>query len=585
MACPKCGPRLRWLDPQGHELACGDDAVGRAVAMLRAGGVLAVKGLGGYQLMVAARPDQAVLALRQRKHREEKPFALMFPNLEMVREACYADEMEERVLASPEGPIVLLRQRRESNTGISPLVAPGLVEWGVMLPTTPLHHLILHDFGGPVVATSGNLSDEPICTEEEEALARLGPLVDGLLVHDRPVVRPVDDSVVRVLLGREMVLRRARGYAPWPVPSGSREGDPVVLAVGADLKNTVALGRGPDIVVGQHVGDLGTELSFRAQQRSIEDLPRLLDAVPEIAACDLHPDYHSRRAAERTGLPMRPVQHHLAHALACLAENEVDPPALAVTWDGTGFGTDGTIWGGEFLLVEKKRWRRLAHLRPFPLVGGDGAAREPRRAALGLLHALFGEDLWNRADLPTIRAFTVVEMRVLRTLLDGRRQTVPTTSMGRFLDALASLCDVRHVSTFEAQTAMDFEACAATATPEETLTLPDLDLVAGAGESPWSLDWAPLVAEVVRVREQAAPTLIAEAVHRALVRSVLAVARRAGIPEVALTGGCFQNRILLEGTVADLRAEGFRPCWPQRIPPNDGGISLGQVVAVRSGHA
>ena len=588
VACPRCGPQVRLLAPDGGGRAGGRAALDEAVRVLGEGGIVAVKGLGGYQLVADATRSTAVRALRARKRREEKPLALMFPNLASVREVCYADALEERILRSPEGPITLLR-KRPGEGRVSSLVAPGMDEWGVMLPTTPLHHILLRALGRPVVATSGNLNDEPICIDEDEALLRLGAIADAFLVHDRVIVRHVDDSIVRVVLGREMVLRRARGYAPWPIdlPGMDRGAGGVVLGMGADLKNTVALGCGSRVVVSQHIGDLGTESSLGAHGRVAADLVRLFEAPPAVVACDLHPDYHSTRAAGRTGLRVVPVQHHLAHAMACLAENEVRAPALAVTWDGTGFGTDGTIWGGEFLRIDPDGWRRVAHLRPFPLAGGDGAAREPRRAALGLLHALWGDDAWGMADLPPLQAFTEVEQRVWKTLLGQGRHVVATTSAGRFIDAMASLVGVRQVSRFEAQTAMRFEALAAEAGADPAADpLAGFVLAPSGDDRPWVLDWGPLVTDLVaRVRRGDPAAGLAAAVHEAMVQAVVAVARRCGADDVALTGGCFQNRLLLCGAVRALRAAGFRPCWPQRIPPNDGGISLGQVVAAGTGHA
>ena len=416
-ACPVCGPRLELLEcgvgsplskrEHVRALQASDDALLAAAKAIRAGKIVAVKGIGGFHLMVDARNEAAVKRLRERKHREEKPFALMFPSLESVKAVCEVSPLEERLLRSPEAPIVLLR-RVKSQIQISnlklPEVAPGNPNLGVMLPSNPLHHLLMAELGFPVVATSGNLSDEPICTDEREALERLGGIADVFLVHNRPIVRHVDDSIVRVMLGREMVLRRARGYAPLPIhrlkrslksrTSDSSNCSKPILAVGAHLKNSVALSVGNQVFISQHIGDLETEPANTAFRRVIADFEKLYDAKPEIIAADLHPDYLSTKFAKltakrrsrgkRTVAGRRPhvvgVQHHIAHVLSCMAENEIGPPALGVSWDGTGYGLDGTIWGGEFFQIADSKVERIAHLRPFRLPGGDKAVREPRRA-------------------------------------------------------------------------------------------------------------------------------------------------------------------------------------------------------------
>ena len=350
-ACPSCGPHLELWDTGSNVLLGHEEALHHAAEEVRAGKILALKGVGGFQLIVDARNEAAVKLLRKRKHRSEKPFALMYPSIEMVRRDCHVSELEERLLLSPEAPIVLLDRW---SPPLAPSIAPGNPTLGIMLPSSPLHHLLLRDLGFPVVATSGNLSDEPICIDEHEAIVRLEGIADYFLVHNRPIVRPMDDSIVRVVRGRETVLRRARGYAPLPVHLKT----PVrcVLAVGADLKNTVALSIGREAFISQHIGDLETRQAHTAFRSAAADLPRLYEAKPEVIACDLDPDFLSTKyaaqlAAEK-GTPLHPVQHHWAHILACMAENEVEFPALGVAWDGTGYGMDGTIWGGEFFAGE-----------------------------------------------------------------------------------------------------------------------------------------------------------------------------------------------------------------------------------------
>ena len=367
-ACPVCGPHLELWDADGNVLASGDSALRRAAQELRSGKIMALKGVGGFQLLADARDESAVKRLRKRKHRAEKPFALMYPSLALVRRDCHVSQLEERLLLSPEAPIVLLHRW---SPPLAPSIAPGNPTLGVMLPSTPLHHLLMREIGFPVVCTSGNLSDEPICTDEREALSRLDGIADFFVVHNRPIVRPMDDSIVRVVRGREMVLRRARGYAPLPVHL--KQSVPPILAVGAHLKNTVALSVGHEAFISQHIGDLETSEAHAAFRTASRDLPRLYDATPEIIACDLHPDYlstkYAAQLASEIDAVVHPVQHHWAHVLACMAENEVPFPALGVAWDGTGYGTDGTIWGGEFLRAREDGLRARRASAPISPAG------------------------------------------------------------------------------------------------------------------------------------------------------------------------------------------------------------------------
>lgn len=564
-ACPECGPHLELWDERGCALAQHDEALRRAADAIREGRILAVKGLGGFHLIVDARNEQAVRRLRERKRREEKPFALMYPSLQMVQAHCRVDETEERVLTSPESPIVLLRRKEEAD--VAPSVAPGNPYLGVMLPYTPLHHLLLAELGFPVVATSGNLSDEPICTDEHEALQRLAGIADLFLVHNRPIARHVDDSVVRVLMGREMVLRRARGYAPLPVLV--KEPLPPLLAVGAHLKNTVALSVGRQVFISQHIGDLETPQALEAFRRVIADVRALWEHQPQAVACDLHPDYLSTQSAHRMGLPVAGVQHHYAHVLACMAENEVAPPVLGVSWDGTGYGTDGTVWGGELLLVTETGFERVAHLRPFRLPGGDRAVKEPRRSALGVLYEMLGEQAFDLlGDL-----FTPRERHLLAQMLRQGVNAPITTSAGRLFDAVASLVTGRQVVNFEGQAAMELEFLAHSAQGDDSYPF-----ILSEG-TPRVLDWSPMVEAILQdVQQGVEPSRIALRFHNTLVEMMVAVAKAVGVERIALSGGCFQNAYLTERAVHRLSAEGFRVYWHQRVPPNDGGIALGQVV-------
>lgn len=626
-ACPRCGPHLELWSAEGRRLASSRPPEGRndssaaaaatlgllrqVADALRSGAIVAVKGLGGFHLVVLARLEEAVQRLRQRKHREAKPFALMFPSVAQIRQVCRLEPTELRVLTGPEAPIVLLRRHARPDPGgpqIAPAVAPGNPSLGVMLPYTPLHHLLLRELAEPVVATSGNLSDEPICTDEQEALERLGGIADLFLVHNRPIARHVDDSVVRVVEGRELLLRRARGYAPLPVPLPVRaasgppatsETPPSVLAVGAHLKNTVGLAIGRDAFLSQHIGDLETEAAERAFRSVVRDLPRLYNAPPAVVICDLHPDYLSTRHALRMAHPgqtaaahpaapqpsfCRAVQHHLAHVLAVLVENELEPPVLGVAWDGTGLGWDGTVWGGEFFRVARGQATRVATFRQFRLPGGDVAVREPRRTALGLLYELCREDptLEPRARDCCRRWFTAQETALLWRMAEAGIHAPWCSSVGRLFDAVACLVGLRSRSQFEAQAAMDLEFCVDAEAAWAPYPLPVREPRAPGG--PRELDWGPLIRSILtEVATGVSPAVVATRFHQSLVAAIVAVARLESCEAVLLGGGCFQNQWLLAWSVRQLRSSGFRPYWPQRVPPNDGGIALGQLAAHRLG--
>ncbi|MBN2573307.1 MAG: carbamoyltransferase HypF [Deltaproteobacteria bacterium] len=566
-ACPDCGPQLALWRANGAEIATRDQALLAAAAAIREGKIVAVKGLGGFHLMVDARNDEAVRALRARKRREEKPFALLAPSFVKTLHHCFASDVERRLLRSPESPIVLLRRRPEVKE-IAPSVAPGNPNLGVMLPGNPLHHLLMHELGFPVVATSGNLSEEPICTDEQEALKRLAGIADLFLVHDRPILRHVDDAIVREMCGRELVLRRARGFAPLPVHVEPEL--PPVLAVGAHQKNTIAIAVGSDVFLSQHIGDLETEgahHAFRATIRAFEDL---YEFKPAAVACDLHPDYLSTQHAHSLDAPVIAVQHHLAHILACMAENQLQPPVLGIAWDGSGLGEDGTMWGGEFLRVTRDGCERVAHLRRFLLPGNERAVREPRRVALAVLYEIFGDQAIV-IDAHPVRAFSPAELATLRTMLERWLNSPVTTSVGRLFDAFASLLGVRQVVSFEGQAAMELEYAVGNVADEAPLPYAIRE-----EDGRFVLDWEPAVRAVLP--EPSNPALPAR-FHNMLVAMAVDVAARVGEANIVLSGGCFQNRYLSERMVARLRVAGHRPYWHQRVPPNDGGIALGQVMA------
>lgn len=577
-ACPACGPSLMLWDAGGRAIAAEDDALLAAAAAIANGRIVAVKGLGGFHLMVDARHDDAVRRLRERKHREAKPFALMFPDLNAIERHCVISLAEARVLQSPESPIVLVLRRADVHR-LAPSLAPGNPNLGVMVPYTPLHVLLMGELQGPVVATSGNRSDEPICIDEVEALERLGGIADLFLVHDRPIVRHADDSIVRIILDRELMLRRARGYAPLPIPL--RHAAPPLLAVGAHLKNTIALASRSNVFVSQHLGDLDSPESTAAFEAAIGDLERLHEITPGAVVADLHPDYRSTVYARALGLPLTQLQHHWAHIAGCMAENDLDGPALGVCWDGTGYGPDGTVWGGEFLAVDGASFRRAACLRPFRLPGGDRAVREPRRSALGLLHALDPEVPLSGH---VAAAFNDVERRVLTDALDRGINAPVTTSAGRLFDAIASLTGLRQRTGFEGQAAMDLEFAATVdgaAVYPFDITRAGARFTLGSWQAPpLVIDWAPMIRAIVAEVQDGVPAaVVASRAHNTLAAIIVEAAIAIGEPAIVLTGGCFQNRYLIERTVIALRHAGFRPYWHQRIPPNDGGIALGQIAA------
>lgn len=573
-ACPVCGPHLELWDREGRTLAFGDEALRLTASALREGKIVAVKGLGGFHLMVDARNGEAIQRLRERKPRREKPFALMVRDLEQARLLCELTPEAEALLSSPEAPIVLLPRR--PGAPVAENVAPGNPNLGIMLPYTPLHHLLLREIDFPIVATSGNLTDEPICTDEREALRRLGRIAELFLVHNRPIVRHVDDSVAWIVLGKPRLLRRARGYAPLPVLLSRPI--PPILAVGAHLKNTVALSVGNQVFISQHIGDLETPEAFQAFERVIADFLRLYEVTPVAIAHDLHPDYLSTLwARSNQDKPLIPVQHHHAHLASCLAENQVEGEALGVTWDGTGYGLDGTVWGGEFLLGDASGFQRVAHLRPFRLPGGEAAVKEPRRTALAVLREAYGEEAFAMDDLPPVASFTPSERKIVARMLERGLNSPVTTSAGRLFDAISALIGLCQKVSFEGQAAMALEFVADPSC--EDCYPVDFEEKGGV----IVLDWRPMVEKVVEdLRRGVGAGVISARFHNALVEGMVQVALRVGAKKVALSGGCFQNRLLTEKAALRLEREGFQVLLHSQVPPNDGGISLGQVVVAAS---
>jgi len=579
IACPVCGPRLAF-HPSGDPAATvfKEDALAAARQALAAGRVVAVKGVGGFHLACDALDPEAVALLRRRKGRGDKPFAVMMRDLETVRAYARLSQEEERLLTGRERPIVLLRHREGAGEQLAAAVAPGQASIGVLLPYAPLHDLLLGET--PLVMTSGNRSDEPIARENGEALERLSGLADAFLLHDRGIHAVCDDSVARVALGRELPLRRSRGWAPYPVPLPFET--PPLLAVGGEIKAVFAAATGTQAFLSQHIGDLGNLETLTAFERAVEHLLRLLRIEPLAVACDLHPDYQSARWArawaKERGLPVVAVQHHHAHIAAVLAENGAagTGPVLGVAFDGTGYGTDGTIWGGEILLVEEGSFQRIGRLTAVPLPGGDAGVRRPARMALAHLRAAGLP--WD-TDLPPVAATREADLRVLAIQLEKGIAAPLTTSCGRLFDAVAALIGLRPEVTYEGQAAMELEALA-----EETSEEPyRFDL---REETELVLDPAPVFRSLVAdLRAGVRKGRMAARFHDGLAAVVVEACQRLsaahGSRTVALSGGVFQNVRFLTVLVEGLTAAGFEVLTHRRVPPNDGGLALGQVAVAR----
>jgi hydrogenase maturation protein HypF len=583
-ACPACGPRLRWREggagdsPASGAPLAADDALLAACAMLRAGGIVAVKGIGGFHLACDATDSQAVRRLRQRKRRPDKPLALLVADLAGVMRLAHCSAAEEALLQSAARPIVLLTRRSDGDPTLAPEIAPGQSTLGIMLPYSPLHHLL--SLVGPLVMTSGNLSDEPIVRDDAEAIERLGGIADGFLLHDRPIHVVCDDSVSRSWSGGELPLRRSRGHAPYPVRLAAAV--PHILAVGGELKATACLTRDRYAYLTPHIGDVGNPETMAAMERACDHLERLFRVTPSRVACDLHPGYLSsrwaREVAATRGIPVVGVQHHHAHLAALLAEHGLgaDARVLAFTFDGTGYGTDGSIWGGEVLLGGYAAFERVAHLAPTPLPGGDAAVRHPARVALA--------QLW-KAGLAwdgthAARAIPDADRRILRTQLERSLNCATTTSMGRFLDAAASLAGGRQTVSYEGQGAIEFEALALAAAPGKA---PYAFALRHDEHGTIVVDGAPVLRDVAR--DAASGRSIADiawAVHAAIAECIVevAVALRAArqVERVGLTGGVFQNALLLTLAVERLHSAGFTVMTHHLVPPNDGGLALGQAM-------
>ena len=589
IACHDCGPRLRLVTKPNVGATDYTDgaALAEARALLAGGSIVAVKGIGGYHLACDASNEDAVAELRRRKRRGDKPFAVMVADLPTARSLVELGEAEEELLGGARRPILLLPRREDADHHVAASVAPGNPDLGVLLPYTPLHVLLYRDPSGPsvLVMTSGNLSGEPIVTDDEEALARLEPLADAWLSHDRPIEVPCDDSVARFVAGAELPLRRSRGYAPLPIALPF-DVDPT-LAVGADLKNTCAVASGRYAWVSQHIGDMDDVSTLDALTSTERRLELLTGVSPGQLVADQHPGYRSSRWATEhaDGRPVRTVQHHHAHIASVMGEHGLgsDRPVIGFAFDGTGFGTDGCVWGGEVLVADYKGFRRAAHLGYVPLAGGDTSVHRPYRMALS--HLRSAGVGWDN-DIASVAACPPREREVLAHQLETGFACVPTSSMGRLFDAVASLAGVRQVVDYEAEAAIEFEGLARSMPTDDAYTF-----AVGGGTSvdePAIADAAPVIRAVVHdVRAGLPPTAISARFHAAVTSLMLELAtltrEQTGLDTVVLGGGVFQNALLLDASYAALTDQGFTVLRPRLLPPNDGGIALGQILVGASG--
>ena len=586
-ACPTCGPSLALVrsnspaEPQAFAGRSDSRLVVRQVQrVLRSGGIVAIKGLGGFQLACDAENDRAVRELRRRKRRSDKPFALMARDIGVVTEFCRVTKPDRDLLLSPQRPIVILPRRKDSV--ISSAIAPGNNSLGIMLPYTPLHAMLFQNGRGAdaedpdicrlLVMTSGNISDEPIVTSNEAAWQRLAGVADWFLFHNRDIHMRVDDSVARTFDGAPRVLRRARGYVPQAIDLGFPV--PELLACGAQMKNTFCLTKGHYAALSQHIGDLENYETLEFFHETLSNLKKLLRVEPRAMAHDLHPTYLSTRLAVESGLPAVAVQHHHAHIVSCMAENRLQGKVIGVAFDGTGYGTDRQIWGGEFLLADRKTFERCAHLRYVPLAGGDAAVHQPWRSAYAWLRESFGTELPQHLHL--LRDIPQRELKLVAGMVESGFNTVNTSSCGRLFDAVASLLGLRHTTTFEGQAAIELEMIAQEGVGDHYPF--DIEY-----SEPLQIDLRPAIRRIVHdLNSGVARPVIAARFHNTIAAVIVEACERIrsseSLDRVCLSGGTFQNIYLLQHTMEDLRKCGFQVFLHSRVPPNDGGISLGQAV-------
>jgi len=571
-ACPVCGPSVALYDNRRNR-TLARDPIERTAELLKRGHIVAIKGLGGFHLAVDAENSDAVIRLRKRKHREEKPLALMSYDLDRIRTYAVIESEDEALLTSPQRPIVLLRKRNPNP--LSPEISPGNKNFGVMLPYTPVHYLLLsHDFTS-LVMTSGNMSEEPIAIDNDEAFERLGAIADYFLLHNRDIYLRSDDSIVRRIGEATRFIRRSRGYIPAPI--FLKAGVPQILACGAELKNTVCLTKGKSAFISQHIGDMQNLETYRFFEQTIGHMRRILDIDPQIVAYDLHPDYLSTRwAQEREGIQKIAVQHHHAHIVSCMAEHGLGGPVLGLAFDGTGYGADGSVWGGEVLVADNRQSNRAAHLACVPMPGGDAAIREPWRMAISYLYHAFGKGFMD-LKLPLFRRVEEERIEIIQEMISKGVNTIQTSSLGRLFDGIASILDIRDRVAYEGQAAMELEM----AISRETDRYYDCEWQGEEGSYQVLVD--PIVRGVVEdVEKGLQVSEISSKFHMTLIRifsDLCALLREeTRLDRVVLSGGVFQNAVLLEGMKKALQQKDFHVFTHCLVPTNDGGISLGQAL-------
>ncbi len=570
-ACHVCGPWVSLYDSYGKLICQKEDAFERAVNLIRRGHIVAVKGIGGYHLVCDALNDESVQRLREKKNREERPLAVMFPDIESVRAETEISQMEERAINSVEKPIVILKKRE--GTSLAAAVSPGNSTIGAFLPYSPLHYIILKKLRQPIVATSGNITDEPIVREESEAFERLSKIAEFILTHNREIVRRCDDSVIRVISGKQVPIRRSRGFVPVPVILPFSLSKPV-LALGPQMNNTIALGIDNKAFISQHIGDLDNPLAMEFFEETVRDFLKFFDVSPKVVVSDMHPGYYSTRFGEKHYSDrLIKVQHHFAHTLSCMADNDIpgNTEVIGFAFDGTGYGTDGTIWGSEALIISEEGYRRVCHLRPFRLPGGDKAVKEPCRTAFSLLFETFGDEA---AELD-LSPLTGKEKAFFMNMISNNINSPLTTGMGRLFDGISSMIGLKHKVSYHTQAAVLLEQAALRS--GETGSYP-FRIEEGI------IDYREMIRNITDdLRDEIPCEIIARKFHNTVTDIIIyiseSIRKDTGIGRIALSGGVFQNSILLENVNLKLKEKGFIPLMHQNVPSNDGGISLGQVVA------
>lgn len=580
-ACPSCGPKV-WLTDVHGNVICAETrrALQLCGELLHRGHIVAIKGLGGFHIACDARNSDAVSRLRSRKRRLMKPFAIMCRDEDELKSVARCDDWELKLLKSPQSPIVLLREA--DGSGIAPEVAPNNLYQGVMLPYTPLHAILMRHSPRTLVMTSGNISDEPICFTNDEALRRLSGIVDFFLFHDRDIHTPCDDSVVRPMCGCGVLIRRARGYVPSSFDLPRRLSVPAI-SVGADLKNTVCVAQDDWAVLSQHIGDVENLDTCEYMRRTLNHLCNLLGVEPAIVVHDMHPGYHTTKLASEFCEIRFPVQHHYAHVLSCLVEHGIYEPVIGVAFDGTGYGADGTIWGGEMLLCNPGGFKRLGHLQPMPLAGGEAAIRKPSRLAFAYAWELLGDGVFENAGLkPLLERLSSDELHVIPVQVVRRLNSPLNTSMGRLFDVVSAMLGICDVATYEGQAAIELEMTATVAWDE---SLTSLEFAMRWEDEKLIIDHRPTLLHLFKLLSSGEDVrLLAARFHRTVIEMVASGCEQlrslTGVNKVVLTGGVFQNRLLLEGAIARLSELGFEVLWHRQVPPNDGGIALGQIAAL-----